>query len=447
MSEKSLKVLVIAEAANPEWTSVPLLGWSHAHELTKQFDAHLVTHVRNKPAIERFGWSDGKQFTAMDTEVIDRPIYKLGVWLRGGNNLAWTITSALGSITYPYFEYKIWRLFKSRLQAGEFDLVHRITPVSPTAPSYIAKKLKKLNIPYIVGPLNGGVPWPKEYRDLQIKEREWLSFVRGAYKLLPWYRAMRKHSSVLVAGSLATLQQLPDYTKDRSIYLPENAIDPERFPLREFEAEEQVSTPIKACFIGRLVPYKGADIAIEAMAPLLKSGSLKYDIFGEGPEFEPLQKLIDKLELNQHVTLKGFVKNIELRKALPGYDLFVFPSVREFGGGAVLEAMAMGIVPVIADYAGPAELVTESCGYKIKMGARAQLVANLQNTLRSITNNPHVLMEKKRACVSRIKKLYTWEQKAKQMSEIYDWALGKAGRPDWGLLENDPMKTQKESTE
>ena len=41
--------------------------------------------------------------------------------------------TAFSSFAYYSFEREIWRQFGTRIAAGEFDLVHRITPLSPDA--------------------------------------------------------------------------------------------------------------------------------------------------------------------------------------------------------------------------------------------------------------------------------------------------------------------------
>ena len=105
MDEKTLNVLVIAEAANPDWTSVPLIGWSHTNALKKICNVHLVTQIRNENAILNQGWKEGVDFTAIDSERLNRPIYRFSLFLRGGDKSAWTISTALGSLVYPYFEY------------------------------------------------------------------------------------------------------------------------------------------------------------------------------------------------------------------------------------------------------------------------------------------------------------------------------------------------------
>ena len=83
MVSRKLNVLVIAEAANPDWTSVPLIGWSHAKALRDLCNVHLVTQIRNRDAILERGWKEGVDFTAIDSERLNRPVYRFGKFLRG----------------------------------------------------------------------------------------------------------------------------------------------------------------------------------------------------------------------------------------------------------------------------------------------------------------------------------------------------------------------------
>src|SRR5262249_40210993 len=160
-----------------------LVGWSLSRALAKTVDAHLVTHVRNREAIMRAGFIEGQDFTAIDNERIAAPLFKLAQKLRGGDGKGWTTNTAFLSLAYYSFEMEVWRQFERRIATREFDLVHRITPLSPTSQSVLAARLARLNIPFVIGPLNGGVPWPKHFRHRQHAEQEWLSHIRWIYKL------------------------------------------------------------------------------------------------------------------------------------------------------------------------------------------------------------------------------------------------------------------------
>lgn len=228
-----LRVLAIAEAANPEWVSVPLVGWSLVEALRDKVDVHLVTQVRNRDAILRTGLQEGRDFTAIDSEAVARPVYRAGELLRLGKGKGWTVVTALSArLSYPHFERLVWRQFREPLAAGAFDVVHRITPLTPTANSSLASRTAALGVPFILGPLNGGVPWPPGFDRERRREQEWLSYLRGAYKLSLARRWMLEESRVIIAGSDHTAGELPARHRGKLARIPENGIDPRRFTAR-----------------------------------------------------------------------------------------------------------------------------------------------------------------------------------------------------------------------
>lgn len=429
-SERStLRVLVIAEAANPEWPSVPLVGWSHFNALRGVVNAHLVTQIRNKLAIERVGLSSA-EFTAIDSEAVAGPIHRIGTILRGGANKGWTTTAALAPLAYWYFEHQVWKVFGSRIRQGEFDLVHRVTPLTPTLPSPLASKCRSAGVPFILGPLNGGVPWPREFDAARRKEREWLSYVRSAYRALPGYHSTRRNASAIIIGSRDTWNQMDLRYRDKCVYIPENAVSMDRF---DHVAPRSATRPIRVVFVGRLVPYKGPDMLLEAAVPLIRDGSVRVEFVGDGPLMKELREYAAREGVNSGVAFHGWVTHERVRQHLAEADLFGFPSIREFGGGAVLEAMATGTVPVVVAYGGPAELVTNETGWTVPIGTRDSVVRGFREQLMAAVADPAAIDRKRQLAFERVRTLFTWQVKAQQVLQVYNWVKNTASKPDFGM--------------
>ncbi len=108
---------------------------------------------------------------------------------------------------------------------------------------------------------------------------------------------------------------------------------------------------------------------------------MTIDMIGDGPLLEQLKAQAERDGISDGVIFHGWVRHENVQDIMSNCVLFAFPSVREFGGGVVLEAMALGILPLIIDYAGPGELVKEGLGFKVTLGSRVEIVLAFANRL------------------------------------------------------------------
>jgi UDP-glucose:(heptosyl)LPS alpha-1,3-glucosyltransferase len=95
-------------------------------------------------------------------------------------------------------------------------------------------------------------------------------------------------------------------------------------------------------FMGNEFARKGLHIVLEAMGRVARS-DLRLIVAGGG-KVSPYRRLVSALRLSERVTFLGAVENPE--RLFSVADLFVFPTLYEPFGMAVLESMAAG-VPVI----------------------------------------------------------------------------------------------------
>jgi len=389
-----------------------------------------VTHIRNREAIVRAGLKEGVDFTAIDSEAIAKPMWTVTTWLRGGAEQGYTTIMALAPISYWYFEKLVWKHFGEEIRQGRYNVVHRVTPMSPTIPSLLAKNCHKVGRPFVMGPLNGGLPYPREFEYLRGEEKEWMSYLRKGYKLLPGYRSTREYSKALLIGARATLQELPEKYHDKAFYMSENSLDLSRFDLVR---ERKPQIPLKGLFVGRLVPYKNADVSLEASIDYIRRGLLELTIVGSGPERAKLEKMVAENGVEEGVTFVDNVPHVELKKYYAEADLFLFPSIRELGGAVVIEAMLMGAVPVVVNYGGPPEFLDNKTGYCLPLADRPTLVNHLRRFLARAVEHPEQLQAVSDAAMKRARENFTWEAKAERDEAIYRWILNGEPKPDAGF--------------
>ncbi|TVQ30757.1 MAG: colanic acid biosynthesis glycosyltransferase WcaL [Phycisphaeraceae bacterium] len=143
--------------------------------------------------------------------------------------------------------------------------------------------------------------------------------------------------------------------------------------------------------VGRLIPKKGFDVLLEALATLKERGvEARCVIVGDGSEMARLRAQVERLGLGDRVELKGALSNIETRRLLGKATVFALPCrVDEKGGGdrdgipvALMEAMAAGVCVVSGAVTPIDELVRDGeTGVMTKPGDGPGLARTLEELL------------------------------------------------------------------
>ncbi len=427
-----MRVLILAEVCNPDWPSLPVVGYKFARAIANYADVVVVTQIRNKPNIDRDGMGKAK-VVYLDTENIAAPVYKLADALSGGKSRGETIKVAIGNFINLAFEWAVWKHFQQDLRNGRFDVVHRLTPMSPTQPSPMAQWSP---VPFLLGPINGGLPWPKHFTTELSREREWLSYFRKGYKFLPYYRSTYARSAGILAAFDHTIADLPASVKPKTINFPEVGIDPDLFTLPIRSKREQMTI----LFVGRLVPYKLPEVVVRAFAASKILQQHKLLIVGEGPERSRLESIVEEQGLGGCVELTGRKSQAEVGELMRQAEIFAFPSIRELGAGVVVEAMACGMASVVVDYGGPATLVRPDCGIKIPMGDFNHLVGRFTEELEQLVTDPDRVARLGVAAHHHAMTYYSWDAKAQMMLKIYKWVTERQEvKPDFLDLPNTSL--------
>lgn len=417
-----ISILILADDCNPEWPSLPIVGYKYALSLSKIARVTVATHVRNRTNIEKVG-ATGIRFVYLDNERIAAPLYKLAIKLRGGNEVAWSTNMIMQYLPYLAFEREAWKTFRAELQAGEFDVVHRITPMSPTLPSYIAGKL---NCPFVIGPLNGNLDWPKQFRVEQKRERERLRSLRVLAKHLPFAKSTFRNSDLVLAGFEHTMSELRPLAPGRVVNFPEIGFDPKIFHPARKQAAFSGTKPYRFLFAGRLVPYKLPEVAIRAFGGRGELRDHALHIVGDGPELDRLREIVVAEGLQGVVHFEGQRSQAELADMMRKFDAFLFPSIRELGAGVVIEAMACGMTCIVAKYGAPGHLAGNGRGLTMEIEPLDDFVKAYQEAIVRCVVEPAWAGEVAAAGQAYAHELFTWDRKASETMVYYrDLLAGK----------------------
>ena len=142
------------------------------------------------------------------------------------------------------------------------------------------------------------------------------------------------------------------------------AVIPQLGALAPHEPQHVPHEGLAIGFVGRLVPQKGLDTLLQALA-LQRGAKWRLTVVGDGPERERLEHLASELRLAARVRWTGGLPTEQVANLWPDLDVLVQPSRasaewRESNGLVLMEAMANEVAVLGSDSGVIPELIGDA---------------------------------------------------------------------------------------
>jgi len=371
------RILLSAYACEPGKGSEPAVGWMWATSLAAlQHEVWVITRAANRSAIEQ---EPHRATNRMHFVYCDLPL-RARRWKRFP-----------GAIYLYYFvwQWLAFHLARRMNRAQHFDCVHHVTFVSLRGPSFMGW----LGIPFYLGPVSGGecVPWSLR-RSMTLRAQAF-ELARDCANMIARYdpllrSAYRRARRIYVASNDSLVLVPRRYRYKCEVRLAVGLTRQQLGLTRRCVANGNAT--LRCLYVGRLLEWKGLKIALLAMQRLQEQGMRAHlTLIGDGPARAAMQRLASQLGIADVVSWHPWLAHEEVLRQFHHHNIFLFPSLRDSGGMAVLEALAHGLPVVCTDLGGPAHIVTEHCGRVVATNGRTSqtIASDIAGHLREFAMN------------------------------------------------------------
>ncbi len=403
-----LKVLISAYACEPGKGSEPEVGWQWALQMARFHDVTVLTRANNRPLIEpELKRLQGKQ-----------PLPQF-VYHDRGEALLNFKRRFKAVITYYLLWQRSAREVVQRLhETHQFDLMHHVTFAAFRYPIAIWGH----GVPCIWGPIGGIesiplrlLPWHHPVSLAHEITRNGHNLIQATpFHVLP----RRARASSLILASTREMQQAFARLGFQAQLMPTIGLKTGELPFRPHASNPG---PLKLLFVGNIITLKGINLALEAFQQSGIEGTFTF--IGSG-NYEPAARaLAARLGIEGRVNFLGKLAREQVLGRYSNYDLFVFPSLHDTGGYAVIEAMLNELPVVCLDCGGPAVAVRQNCGIKVPLGTHIGVIDGLAEAMRWYDQNRNALAEQGRAARRTVLDNYDWDRKGEEMNRCYEAAV------------------------
>ena len=176
------------------------------------------------------------------------------------------------------------------------------------------------------------------------------------------------------------------------------------------------STPLMWC--ARFLKWKHPELPVQ-LAKRLKDDGYKFtlDMYGSGEEFEKIRAMIQELQLQDVVHLRGNLPNDQILQQMQQHDIFLFTSDRNEGWGAVLnEAMSNGCAVVSSNRIGSTPFLIEDG--KNGLIFESENLDSFYQQVKNLLDHPDLRKSLSTQAVCTMKEVWSPKNAAKQLLKL-----------------------------
>lgn len=184
---------------------------------------------------------------------------------------------------------------------------------------------------------------------------------------------------------------------------------------------------IKMAYIGRIeIRQKQILKTVKAMCDALKRiDNASVGIFGNGPDEDAVKDLVAAEGCSTKVSFEGAIPPNQIQKHLEPYNILVLLSDYEGTPGALLDGMAMGLVPVCLHCPGGIEEVVIDGKTGILVPDRGE---GFVSAIERLANDIDLLQNLSKGALAHISSVYTIERTIERWIRLFEQLL-KSSEP------------------
>lgn len=409
--QNRLRLLVSAYACEPELGSEPGIGWNAAVGIARHHDVWLITRANNRPPIEAY--LQRQPVSGLNFVYFDLPRWAIW-WKRGIRGV---------SLYYYLWQVGVYFVARRLLRDQQIDVVCHLTFGKYWVPSFVSF----LSKPFVWGPVGGGESTPRAFRASLSTFGKLYEFARSAARRIgeldPFVRLTARRSELAIGTTESTATRLEALGAKDVLVLVAAGLNEASFDLIDantgrMRQAPSNTEPLRLISIGRLLEWKGFGLGLEAFA----QASLKdaeYLIVGDGPVRGQLEELAKTLGISDQVHFFGSLPLEDTLRQLGRCHVLVHPSLHDSGGFVCIEAMAAGKPVICLKLGGPAEIVDDATGFRIRADKPGLAVAELASAMCKLDEDRALLQTMGAAARLRARSEHNWDTRGTQLAELY----------------------------